>query len=63
MAKLALVANDEPEATKTTFEQDTVIDKEIKHGGNEGDEIAKAIANEDNYSIIRRGSKLITAPI
>ena len=46
--KLALIANDEPEATEPTFEQDTVTDKETKHGGNEGDEIVETIANEEN---------------
>ena len=47
--KLALIANDEPEATEPTFEQDTVTDKETKHGGNEGDEIVETIANEENH--------------
>ena len=47
--KLALIANDEPEATEPTFEQDTVTDKETKHGGNKGDEIVETTANEENH--------------
>ena len=48
--KLALLANNKPEATETTFGQDTVTDKETKHGGNKGDEIfVESLANEDNH--------------